>query len=109
MYVMIFLEIQIGLIVTSSITAATIYKKTENPYYLAGSLIMGSILPYTYAFIMPINWTLLDILDGKKTGDVEQLLLKWDMFHVARTIAGLTSLGLILYGELSGQRVIALR
>ncbi|KAG0012935.1 hypothetical protein BGZ80_011411 [Entomortierella chlamydospora] len=95
-------KLQVGFIMTSLVTGVSVYSRTENPYYLAGSLIMTSIIPYTLAFIMPVNNTLLSILDGKKSdGNIERLLTKWDQLHFGRTLMGVAAFGLVLYGELS--------
>ncbi|KAF9356789.1 hypothetical protein BGX26_004748 [Mortierella sp. AD094] len=103
-------KLQVGLILTSLVAGVGVYNRTENPYFLAGPLIMTSILPYTLAFIMPVNNTLLSILDGKKSnGNVERLLIKWDLLHFGRTLMGIAALGLVLYGGFSGQRVVVLR
>ncbi|KAF9109149.1 hypothetical protein BGX27_007943 [Mortierella sp. AM989] len=103
-------NLQVSLILTSLVSGVGVYNKTENPYFLAGSLIMASIIPYTFAVIMPVNNTLLSILDGKKSESrVEQLFVKWDLLHFGRTLMSTTALALVLYGGFGGQRVVVLR
>ncbi|KAG0356693.1 hypothetical protein BGZ54_000648, partial [Gamsiella multidivaricata] len=100
-------DLQVGLILTSLVAGSSVYYKTENPYFLAGSLIMTSIVPYTFGLLMPINRTLIGILEGTRTGkhsddgNLDELFVKWDLLHFGRTIMSMVALGLTLYGTFS--------
>ncbi|KAG9061112.1 hypothetical protein KI688_007741 [Linnemannia hyalina] len=114
-------NIQVGLIFTSLLAGLPVYYKTGNAFFLMGPLVMGAIIPFTMAFIMPVNRTLLGILDGtegkattgkngknghqsshgKGEGDLNELYVKWDLLHFGRTVMSLAALGLTLYGSYS--------
>ncbi|KAF9413257.1 hypothetical protein BGZ76_005053, partial [Entomortierella beljakovae] len=42
-------DLQVSLILTSVFAGSTVYKQTENPYYIAGPLLMATIVPCTLA------------------------------------------------------------
>ncbi|KAK3836633.1 MAG: hypothetical protein JOS17DRAFT_734770 [Linnemannia elongata] len=111
-------KIQVGLIITSILAGLPVYYNTGNAFFLMGPLVMGAIIPFTLAFIMPVNHTLLGILDGtegkvkagkngknghhgKGEGDLKELYVKWDLLHFGRTVMSLAALGLTLYGSFS--------
>ncbi|KAF9089921.1 hypothetical protein BGX29_011795 [Mortierella sp. GBA35] len=111
-------NIQVGLILTSVLAGLPVYHKTQNAFFLIGPLVMASIVPFTLAFIMPVNHTLLDILDshgghkeggkagskkkgGKVEGTLSELYVKWDLLHFGRTVLSLGAFGLTLYGSFS--------
>ncbi|KAG0299432.1 hypothetical protein BGZ98_010068 [Dissophora globulifera] len=100
-------KLQVGLILTSIVAGSSVYYKTENPYFLAAPLIMGSIVPYTLALIMPTNKILLGILDGAKSdAHLDELFVKWDLLHFGRTVMSMVALGLTLYGSFSSRTFI---
>jgi hypothetical protein len=108
---------QASLVIISLLAGLPVYSKTGNAFFLMGPLVMGAIIPYTLGLIMPVNHTLLDILDagkdskggkskghgnhGKGEADVKELLIKWDLLHFGRTVMSLTALALTLYGSFS--------
>ncbi|KAK3830725.1 MAG: hypothetical protein J3R72DRAFT_455569 [Linnemannia gamsii] len=100
-------NIQVSLILTSVLAGLPVYYKTQNAFFLIGPLVMASIIPFTLAFIMPVNHTLLNILDGKGhgkkggVGNLTELYNKWDLLHFGRTALSLGAFGLTLYGSYS--------
>ncbi|KAG0272803.1 hypothetical protein BGZ95_011410 [Linnemannia exigua] len=100
-------NMQVCLILTSVLAGLPVYHRTQNVFFLIGPLMMASIIPFTMAFIMPVNHTLLDILDGKGdgkkggAGNLSVLYNKWDLLHFGRTVLSLGALGLTLYGSFS--------
>lgn len=115
-------KMQVGLIITSILAGLPVYYQTGNAFFLMGPLVMGAIIPFTLAFIMPVNHTLLGILDGtegkakttgkhgknghpsnhgKGEGDLKELYVKWDLLHFGRTVMSFVALGLTLYGSFS--------
>ncbi|KAF9905493.1 hypothetical protein EC991_001602 [Linnemannia zychae] len=100
-------NIQVSLIATSILAGLPVYYKTQNAFFLIGPLVMASIIPFTLAFIMPVNHTLLDILEGKESSkmgsesNLSELYIKWDLLHFGRTVLSLGALGLTLYGSFS--------
>ncbi|KAF9430655.1 hypothetical protein BGZ94_005276 [Podila epigama] len=101
-------NIQLSLVGLSFASALAIYYKTENPHHLIPSLLLTTVVPYTFAFIMPVNKTLLGILDGsgKTTQTVEELFNKWDLLHFGRTVLSSAAFVLALYGSYSGKTII---
>ncbi|KAF9129844.1 hypothetical protein BGW39_003784 [Mortierella sp. 14UC] len=100
-------NIQVSLILTSVLAGLPVYYKTQNVFFLIGPLVMASIIPFTLAFIMPVNHRLLDILEGKRygkkggEGNLSELYIKWDLLHFGRTVLSMGALGLTLYGSYS--------
>ncbi|KAI1301131.1 hypothetical protein EDD11_005803 [Mortierella claussenii] len=110
-------KLQVALILTSLAAGSAVYYKTQNPYFLAGPLIMGTIIPYTMAIIGPLNNTLLGILENKSSsadskttsdGNVGELINKWDVLHSARTVMSFVALGLTLYGGFFSKTTLVL-
>ncbi|KAG0255969.1 hypothetical protein BG011_004838 [Mortierella polycephala] len=99
-------NLQVGLILTSLIGGSTVYYKTENPYFLTGALLMVLNIPFTFAFIMPINKTLLNIQQsGKGEESINVLFGRWDILHFGRTLISSIALGLTVWGSYSGKSV----
>ncbi|KAF9353376.1 hypothetical protein BGX26_008864 [Mortierella sp. AD094] len=96
------MNLQRNLILSSFVSGAGVYFYTGNSYYLTSSLIMTSIVPYTLKCIMPVNNTLLGILNSNKgvgqDGQLEGLFNEWNRLHSRRTLMSLIALGLTLYG-----------
>ncbi|KAF8935290.1 hypothetical protein CPC16_006522 [Podila verticillata] len=92
----------------SFLSGAAVYYKTDNIQYLIPPFLLAINVPFTFAFIMPVNRELFGILDGtgKKNSTVEQLLNKWDLLHFGRTVLGTTAFVLALYGAFSDKSVI---
>ncbi|KAF9907238.1 hypothetical protein BX616_000499 [Lobosporangium transversale] len=108
---------------TSLATGSIVYYKTENPYFIVASMTMTSIIPYTIAFIAPINRTLFAVLDthdydlqkGQKSGqtvvardtdfELDQLFIKWDLLHFGRTVLSFVALAVALYGSFSSKAI----
>lgn len=103
-----FSEIQVALIGASLLSGAAVYYKTDNIQYLIPPFLLATVVPFTFAFILPVNRELLGILDGtgKKNSTVEQLFDKWDLLHFGRTVVSTTAFVLALYGAFSDKPVI---
>ncbi|KFH69423.1 hypothetical protein MVEG_04235 [Podila verticillata NRRL 6337] len=103
-----FSELQVALTGASFLSGAAVYYKTDNIQYLIPPFLLAINVPFTFAFIMPVNRELFGILDGtgKKNSTVEQLLNKWDLLHFGRTVLGTTAFVLALYGAFSDKSVI---
>ncbi|KAG0089297.1 hypothetical protein BGZ93_009933 [Podila epicladia] len=101
-------DLQVALIGASLLSGIGIYYKTENIQYLIPPVLLATVVPFTFAFIMPINRELLGILNGtsKKNNTVEHLLNRWDMLHLGRTALSITAFVLALYGTYSGKAAI---
>ncbi|KAF9923325.1 hypothetical protein FBU30_006622 [Linnemannia zychae] len=96
-------DTQVPLIGVSLLTGLAVHYKTQNAFFLLGPLLMASIIPYTLLVIMPVNRTLLNILDSNEKGkgketNLRELYIKWDLLHFARTVLSISAFGLTLYG-----------
>ncbi|KAG0348385.1 hypothetical protein BG005_011565 [Podila minutissima] len=85
-----------------------VYYKTEDIQHLIPPVLLATVVPFTFAFIMPINRELLGILNGtgKKNSTVEHLLNRWDMLHFGRTVLSITAFVLALYDTYSDKAAI---
>ncbi|KAF9022644.1 hypothetical protein BGZ52_000803 [Haplosporangium bisporale] len=80
-----------------------IYYKTKNRFFLYSSMLMASIMPYTFAFFIPINKALFAMrASGKDDGTIDSKMIRWNRLQYGRTLMNVTSLLLALYGGLSG-------
>lgn len=57
--------------------------------WLAGALLLGSLIAFTLIVIMPTNRRLLDAGLDRDSTEAGQLLLRWGRFHALRTVVGL--------------------
>ncbi|KAG0328045.1 hypothetical protein BG004_002631 [Podila humilis] len=93
--------IQIAMTTISSLGAAGLYYQTKNQYYLYGSLLMGTLVPYTLSLLYPINNKLLEIRrSGKDSPHVEEMLARWDAIAFGRTLISFGAMFVTLYGAL---------
>lgn len=66
-------------------------------------MLMASIMPYTFAFFIPINKALFAMRSsGKDDGTIDSKMIQWNKLQYGRTLMNVTSLLLALYGGLSG-------
>ncbi|KAG0207129.1 hypothetical protein BGX28_001560 [Mortierella sp. GBA30] len=95
------MSIQVSAIAVSVIGGSIIYFKTKNRYFLYGSMIMASILPYTVAMFLPINSRLFEMnKTGIDDGTIESKLLQWNRNQYGRTLLNVAALVVTLYGGL---------
>jgi uncharacterized membrane protein len=77
----------------------------RNLWFVAGSTFLAMI-PYTLVFIAPINLKIINDNKSVKSGSESQintatkkeLLDKWAMFHLVRTVATFTGFGAMIFG-----------
>lgn len=66
--------------------------------WLAGGVILLSIIAYTFAVIWQTNGKLKAIPLDQAGPESRALLVKWGQLHLGRTILGALALGFITYG-----------
>ena len=66
--------------------------------WLAGGIILLSIIAYTFAVIWQTNGKLKAIPLDQAGPESRALLVKWGQLHLGRTILGALALGFITYG-----------
>ncbi|KAF9204466.1 hypothetical protein BGZ59_001035 [Podila verticillata] len=97
------MSIQISAVAISVLGGSYIYYKTKNRFFLYSSMLMASIMPYTFAFFIPINKALFAMrASGKDDGTIDSKMIRWNRLQYGRTLMNVTSLLLALYGGLSG-------
>lgn len=63
---------------------------------LAGSLLLGAVVPFTLIVILPTNRRLLDPALDPGSGDARALLTRWGRLHGVRTVLSLLAFGIFL-------------
>lgn len=66
--------------------------------WLAGGILLLSIIAYTFAVIWQTNGKLKAIPLDQAGPESRALLVKWGQLHLGRTILGALALGFITYG-----------
>jgi len=66
--------------------------------WLAGGVILLSIIAYTFAVIWRTNNTLKATPLDQAGPESRALMVKWGQLHMGRTILGALALGFIIYG-----------
>lgn len=72
------------------------YVLNKNKLTLWAGALLFSVIPFTFAAIMPTNKILLGT-PKKEDEEIQNLLGKWGKLHAVRTVASLISFGIFLY------------
>jgi hypothetical protein len=64
--------------------------------WLAGALLLGSVVPFTLIAIKPTNTLLLSSTLDRGSEQAHELLRKWNTLHAVRTVLSLMSLVVFL-------------
>jgi Anthrone oxygenase len=59
--------------------------------WLAASVLLGLVVPYTLVAILPTNKRLLDRTLSPDAPEAQQLLRRWTVLHAVRTLLGLAA------------------
>jgi hypothetical protein len=65
-------------------------------WWLIGGILLGSVIPFTLFFIMPINKELLSPSLDKGSDRTNQLLLRWGRLHAVRSVLSTSALLIFL-------------
>lgn len=73
--------------------------------WLVAALLIGAVVPFTFAVIMPTNHKLL--APGRDLGSTEtrELLVKWGRLHAVRTVLSVVATLIFLWSLISAQNV----
>jgi hypothetical protein len=63
--------------------------------WLIGALLVGAVVPFTFAIIMPTNTKLLAPGRDLASQETRELLVRWGRLHAARTVFSLA--GTVVY------------
>mmetsp|Transcript_12513 Transcript_12513/g.21352 ORF Transcript_12513/g.21352 Transcript_12513/m.21352 type:complete len:148 (-) Transcript_12513:163-606(-) len=61
---------------------------TRDILQFTSGTIMILMMPYTFIWLMPVNWRLLDTTIDPSSQECLELQEKWNRLHLVRTIAG---------------------
>jgi uncharacterized membrane protein len=64
--------------------------------WLVGALLVGAVVPFTFAAIMPINNKLLAPGRDLNSAETRALLVHWGRLHAVRTILSLVGVAVYL-------------
>ncbi len=60
--------------------------------WLAGAMLIGSVVPFTFIAIMPTNHRLLEPGRDLASDETRTLLVKWNKLHAVRSVLSLLAL-----------------
>jgi hypothetical protein len=81
--------LQAALAVTCFLCSIVVWRLTGRWAWLAGGALVGAVVPFTLAFIMPTNRLLLDTASPSEDEEASRLLAKWARLHAVRTCLSL--------------------
>ena len=95
--------LQAPLAVVGGLAALLAFWQGGGSFWLAGGLLLGSLVPYTLLVIWGTNAELKSHELDPASPRATELLVRWGRLHAVRTVVGLVAFGLFLAG-LAGQR-----
>lgn len=95
--------LQASLAVVCFLCSAAVWWLTSRWEWLAGGVLVGAVVPFTFAFIMPTNRLLLDATSPPKEDDASALLGRWGRLHAARTTFSLLGFVVLLVQFIQGR------
>ena len=81
--------LQASLAVICFLCCGAVWWLTSRWAWLAGGVLVGAVVPFTLACIMPTNRLLLDAASPPKDDETSRLLAKWGQLHAVRTYLSL--------------------
>ena len=64
-------------------------------WWLAGGILLGSVIPFTLVVIMPVNKQLLAAILDKRSAQTRDLLSHWGKLHAVRSV--LSGIALVIF------------
>jgi hypothetical protein len=86
--------LQASLAVICFLCSVVVWRWTGRWAWLAGGTLVGAVVPFTFAFMMSTNRSLLDAASPPKDEEAFRFLAKWARLHAVRT--SLSLLGFIV-------------
>jgi hypothetical protein len=87
--------LQAPLAIVSCLCGVTVWVGGGGVGWLAAALLVGAVVPITFAVIMPTNHRLLAAGRDLGSAETRHLLVRWGRLHAIRTVLGL--LGAAIY------------
>ena len=88
--------IQAWLAIIACLSALTGWWMTRQTAWLAGAILIGSVVPFTLLVILPTNKKLLDPSLDRSSETARHLLVRWARLHAVRTVCSLIALLMFL-------------
>jgi uncharacterized membrane protein len=82
---------QVALALVGTTAALARFAGGGHPGWLAGGLLLVSVIPFTLVVIMPTNKRLLDEALNPQSANVPALLGRWGRLHAVRSVASLAA------------------
>jgi uncharacterized membrane protein len=89
-------RLQASLAIISCLSALTSWWMTRDLSWLVGTILIGSVVPFTLIVILPTNKKLLDPALDRSSESARQLLVWWAKLHAVRTACSLSALLIFL-------------
>ena len=87
--------LQAPLAIVSLISGAAVWFQSGGAGWLVAALLVGAVVPFTFAVIMPTNHKLLAPGRDLSSAETRELLVRWGQLHAVRT--GLSLAGTAIY------------
>lgn len=87
--------LQAPLAVASLLSGVVVWLLSGHIGWLVAALLVGSVVPFTLAIIMPTNHRLLEPGRDLSSTETRQLLVRWGQLHAVRTALALA--GSVIY------------
>ena len=89
-------RMQASLAVVATLSGAGSWWLQSSVLWIAGAVLIFSVIPFTLIVILPTNKQLLAPGIDRKPVDTEKLLLRWGRLHAVRTVASLAATAIFL-------------
>lgn len=87
---------QVFLALIATMSGVAIWATTGGSLWVVGSILIFSVIPFTFVAIMPTNKILLDPQIDRTSEETRALLIKWGKLHLVRSIlSGIASLAFL--------------
>jgi len=86
---------QAPLAIVGFLCAVLAWRAGSSIWWLMGGILLGLVVPLTFAVIMPTNKRLLSPDLDQRSEETQQLLEKWNQLHGVRS--GLSTIALIIF------------
>ena len=89
--------LQAPLAIVSLISGAVIWLEGSGVGWLVAALLVGAVVPFTFAIIMPTNHKLLAPGRDISSAETRELLVRWGQLHAVRTVLSLAGTAIYLW------------
>jgi uncharacterized membrane protein len=88
---------QAPLAVVGFVSAVIAWLGGSSVWWLVGGLLLGLVVPFTFAVVAPTNKRLLSAHLDKRSKKARQLLQRWNKLHSVRTMLSVVALVIFLF------------